>query len=519
MENQFFAAIDIGTNSFHLIVVKINNDGSFDIIDREKEVMRLGVSETGDMKYIYPHSAYRAIETLKKFKGIAELHNAQIRTVATSAVREAKNKNEFIEQAYKDAGIEIEVISGAEEARLIYLGALKSLPIFDKKTLCIDIGGGSTEFLVGSKGKIHYANSLKLGAVRMSQMFFENFELNKTKIERCERWIEGEIYPVIDDIKNSAFEICVGSSGTIMSSALISLAKKTRENKTDIILNNFTFTRDEIEDVKQIVLSHKTTKERKNIEGLDEKRADIMPAGIIILSKIAEALNLKTITVSGYALREGIIVDAINKALPETASVQLSDVRLESVKHLASLCKYDFSHCQHVADLAIQLFESADFMDKSDPSEKEFLYDASLLHDIGYHIAHSKHHLHSYYIIRNTDLLGYSENEIEIIAQIARYHRKSHPKKRHEEFALLPEKDQKTVKNLASILRIADALDRTHSKNVKELKFIKNGHGSIELLIKYKDAYPEIDLWSFERRKGLFEEVFNSKLKIKVEKL
>ncbi|MCK5086967.1 MAG: hypothetical protein KAQ90_05570, partial [Melioribacteraceae bacterium] len=187
------AAIDIGTNSFHLIVVRLSGSGNFEIIDREKEVIRLGEGNVGDIKEIKPEPAKRAINTLNRFKGIADSHDAKIRAVATSAVREAFNRDDFLNEVYEKTGIEIEVVSGLEEARLIYLGMLKAVPVFEKKSFCLDIGGGSTEFILGKKGKIIYANSLKLGAVRLSQQFFPDYKLTKDRIDICRRWIEGEI--------------------------------------------------------------------------------------------------------------------------------------------------------------------------------------------------------------------------------------------------------------------------------------------------------------------------------------
>lgn len=510
MKNEFLAAIDIGTNSFHLIVVKLREDGSFEIVDREKEVIRLSF-ESRDMKHISPDAEARAIAALKTFKGIADSYKADVRAVATSAVRESHNRNDFKQNVLKNTGIEIEIISGSEEARLIYMGMLKALPIYDRKVLCIDIGGGSVEFLVGHKENVHYAQSLKLGAVRLTQMFFPDFELSKQKIERCEKWVEGEFYPVVKSVMEEGFELCVGSSGTIMAAALMILAARTKEPSPSLILNNFTFTKQELNKATEAVLKAKTPRERKEIPGLDEKRADIIPAGIIVLSKIMEAFKLKELTVSGYALREGIIVDAVKKKNPDAVRLKLEDVRYESIKNLAENCSFDRKHCAHVAGLALQLFDSGERLPGIDEKCREYLEAAARLHDIGYHIAHSRHHLHSYYIIRNSELLGFSDTEIEIIAHTARYHRKSHPKKSHDDFDALPEKSQFIVKVLASFLRIADSLDRTHQTSINGIKIETNGKNA-ELIIDFTGEEPSIELWSLDRRKGLFEETFGKKL-------
>jgi exopolyphosphatase/guanosine-5'-triphosphate,3'-diphosphate pyrophosphatase len=307
------AAVDVGTNSFHLIVVQTKPDGNFEIIDREREVIRLGEGNTGDIKIILPEAMERAVNALKRFKGIADSHNAPVRAVATSAVRESSNKNELIKKIFDETGVEIEVISGYEEARLIYLGILKSVPVFDKKTLVIDIGGGSTEFLIGEKGKTLFSVSLKLGAVRLAQKFFDNYELTQDSIKECRNWVHGEIFNVAESAKRIGFDICVGSSGTIMASGSMIEALIKGRKEENFILNNYEFTKNDFFEVRDEVLKKKTAERRKKIPGLDEKRADIIPAGIIILEEIIAQFGLERITISAYALREGIILDSMQK--------------------------------------------------------------------------------------------------------------------------------------------------------------------------------------------------------------
>ena len=222
------AAIDIGTNSFHLIVIGVKEEGNFEIIDREKEVIRLGEGSSGDIKVIKPEAVKRALDALNRFKGIADSHNASIRAVATSAVRESRNQDDFIKQVCEKTGINIEIISGVEEARLIYLGILKAVPVFDKKILAVDIGGGSTEFLVGKKGESVFSVSMKIGAVRLTQKFFPDFRVSKTRVQECRDWVEGELFQTANNIKKTNFQLCVGSSGTIMSAGLMISASKNK---------------------------------------------------------------------------------------------------------------------------------------------------------------------------------------------------------------------------------------------------------------------------------------------------
>lgn len=511
MPSNHLAAIDIGTNSFHLIIVKLTGDGGFEIVDREKEVIRLGEGYGSDIKMLNPSAIERAIVALTAFKGLADTYDAKVIAVATSAVRESRNKDEFIKATYERTGIQVSVISGFEEARLIYLGVLNAVPIFNERVLCIDIGGGSTEFLVGERGDIIYSNSLKLGAVRLTQQFFPNGKVTKSRIQKCTEWVEGELFHVIKSIEHLEFSTVVGSSGTIQAAAAIGIAMQKGDSYSPEILNNYSVDSENIYKVKELVLNHKSTEERRNINGLESKRADIIPAGIIILTTILRKLKVKNLKISGYALREGIVLDAIRKYEGGSYADQISNIRLKSVEQLAKESNYDLNHCRHVAGLALDLFKQLKSLHGLGSEYSEYLYAAALLHDIGHHISHDQHHKHSYYVIRNSSLMGFTDLEIVLIANIARYHRKSHPKKRHEEFNIMPADYKDVALKLASILRIADALDRTHSANIKKIKCVFN-NASVELKLEHNESLIDIELWNLDRRKGLFEETFARKL-------
>jgi len=311
--NKKLAALDIGTNSFHLIVVSVSPTGEFKIIDREREVIRLSEGNIGENKSISPNSIEKAISIINKFNKIAESHGAPLRAIATSVVRESSNKNEFIERVHETTGVKIEVISGYEEARLIHLGILKAVPVFNIESLSIDIGGGSTEFIVGKNGEIQYSTSLKLGAVRLSQMFFPNYILTDEKIEEVRKWTEEVIAPIVSKIKNRNIETVVGSSGTILNIGMMIKALRDGGKGENQILNNFEFSVDDLQEIEKMVLSKKTPEERKSIAGLEERRIDIIPAGVIILSTILKKLKVEKIIISEYALKEGMIFDIIDK--------------------------------------------------------------------------------------------------------------------------------------------------------------------------------------------------------------
>ena len=221
IKNNILSAIDVGTNSFHLITAKIDGD-QFTIIDRAKEVVRLGAGvPSATMKYMTAEAMERGIIALKRFKTMADLLNGSIRAVATSAVREALNRDEFLSRVQAETGIDIEIISGYEEARLIYLGVLQSLPIFRKQVLVMDIGGGSTEFIYGKEGDIYFAESVKIGAVRYTHEFFPDGKLGKESIQKCRESIRGVIVPIVRFFKYKNIEQFIGTSGTVSNIASI----------------------------------------------------------------------------------------------------------------------------------------------------------------------------------------------------------------------------------------------------------------------------------------------------------
>jgi exopolyphosphatase / guanosine-5'-triphosphate,3'-diphosphate pyrophosphatase len=508
------AALDIGTNSFHLIVVAVSPTGNFEIIDREKEVIRLSEGNVGDIKTIQPQSIERAIETISRFKKIAESHDAPLRATATSAVRESQNKNEFITKVFDETDVQIEVISGLEEARLIYFGILKAVPIFNYESLAIDIGGGSTEFVVGNSGKIIFSNSLKLGAVRLSQRFFPNYILSNEKIAEAKKWVEGVVAPILNGISGKNIVHYIGSSGTILNVGMMIQSMRGEGNKENSILNNFEFSAKELFEIEKDILSRKTPEERKYIRGLEDKRIDIIPAGIIIIATIFRELKIEKMIISDYALREGIILDSMDKLGICEGGTKLHNIRFESVKQLAESSKYDREHCYNSAKLSVKLFDDLIELHNLDDSAREYLEAAAILHDIGYHISHAQHHKHSYYIIRNSAILGFNDTEIEIIANVARYHRKSHPKKSHESFNLLSAKNKVIVKQLAAILRVGDAFDRTHKNSITDFTtHIHNGKVEIKFLTTENI---DVELWSLDRRKSLFEEIYGKKILVTV---
>ena len=309
--NKCIAAIDMGTNSFHLIIVQVKSDGSFKNIDREREVIRLGSHKGKEFSLISEGEMEKALDVLKDFAKIAQFYKADVRAIATSAVREARNKEEFIDRVHNVTGITVEAVNGKTEAELIYLGVQHALDVYEKRILCVDIGGGSTEFLLGENGISEFAESIKIGAVRLSKMFFPDYNLSDSGIEMCRHYTQDKLNSNGNLHPHHRFEMAVGSSGTIVAAA--SIISFRRNGKFKKSMNGFSFSAEEVFNLTSDVLKCKSPVDRLFIEGMEIKRADIIPAGLLILSEIFRTLKLKNMTVSENALREGIIIDTISK--------------------------------------------------------------------------------------------------------------------------------------------------------------------------------------------------------------
>jgi exopolyphosphatase/guanosine-5'-triphosphate,3'-diphosphate pyrophosphatase len=511
---SLIAAIDVGTNSFHLVIASVNNRGILHVNSREKEVVRLGKStDSKDMKLIYPDAIERGIVALKKFSALAKSQNAEVRAVATSAVREAVNQKAFLDRVRNETGIEIEVVSGIEEGRLIYIGAIHALPILDKKALIIDIGGGSTETVIGLKGNILFGKSEKLGAIRLTNHFFPNNEINDEQIVKCRNFIRGEWAPVMQSIRETGFDIVVGTSGTILNIAAMTLTRN--DSYVPDILNGLSVSKNDILNIIKKIIKAKTVAERNKIEGIDPARVDIILGGALILEYIIEQLNIDRILISSYALREGIVFDTVQKKKAIQEYKHLSHLRFDSVSSLCQRFGINTVHAEHVKNISIQLFDDLQQLHQLNYEYRELLEVASILHDVGYFISHDQHHKHSHYIISQSIMPGFTMNEAEIIALIARYHRKSHPKKKHPEFMRLSPANKNAVNYLAGILRISEGLDRRQQQLVQCVKAeLFNGSINININSSSDTLKPDIELWEAERRKLLLEETFKKPINL-----
>ena len=518
MSEAPLAAIDIGTNSFHMVIARVDEvdrtgaptGPAFEVIDREKVMVRLG-SGSGDMKRLTPEAIDRGVAALTRLARIAAVHHADIHAVATSAVREAENAHEFLDRARAEAGVDVEVISGVEEARLIHLGVLQAVPVYDRRLLLIDIGGGSTEILVGERGETLAAGSLKLGAIRLSRRFFRTDRLHPGAVEACRRHVRSALAPMVREVEKVGFEVAVASSGT--AETIASLAQARRGSAAPRTWNNFRLTGPEIGEAVDALIAADTVAERRRVPGMDANRADIILGGAIVLEQAVAALGVDELIISGNALREGALLDAASRRRGATLH-HLRDLRRRSVSRLAEAMDDDAPHSARSAALALELFDGLAPWHGLGDDSRELLEAAALLANVGLFVSHSEHHKHSYYLIRHSDrLAGFTDHEIELIALVARYHRKSAPKAKHDEFARLRPEDQERVRALAGLLRIAIALDRSHDGRVSGVSVSTNGSEGLHLdVAPAGDADITLELQTAEERKELLEDVLGRRL-------
>ncbi len=505
------AAIDIGTNSIHMIVVQIRPDLSFEVIDREKEMVRLGAGGL-DGKALTPEAMHAALQVLSKFRRLAESHAVEeLIAVATSAVREAENGGEFLDTVHRQTGIRPRLISGTEEARLIHSAAVYGVGAPRDIVVVVDIGGGSVEVTRGSGSAIETGRSVKLGVIRLSERFVKSDPLDARDERKLVRHIRQEIGKTLDQISHAGFDRVVGTSGTILSIGAVALSDR---NGIVPALRNRRISAKQVRRVRKDVVQMNLDK-RLGVPGLEPRRADLVVAGAILLDEIVRRLGADEITLGDLSLREGLVLDYIARHRKEIAQAdRYPDVRRRSVFELAERCNFFPEHANQVMRLSLSLFDQTRGIHGLTDREREWLEYAAVLHDIGVHISYQDHHKHSDYLIRNGDLRGFEPDEIDVIAQVARYHRQATPKRRHAEFGDLGRKKRRVVRTLAAILRLAENLDRSHTQSVSSLAL--HDRGDDDLLQVRTSADAELEVWAASRQAKPFERLTGKPLRLEM---
>jgi exopolyphosphatase/guanosine-5'-triphosphate,3'-diphosphate pyrophosphatase len=504
------AAIDVGTNSIHMIVCRLRPDRSFEVIDREKDMIRLGTSAL-DGRALPEASMAAALQTLSRFRRLADSHGVdEIIATATSAVRETANGGDFVAAVQRDVGVRVRVISGTEEARLIHLAAVYAVDVGRRPVVVIDIGGGSTEITLGTAFRQQASRSFKLGALRLTERFVRSDPLSGRDERRLERHIRRETAAFLRQLKRRGFDRVIGTSGTILS--LGTLASRSPRDADD--LRNLRVTAKDLARLRAR-LTAMPLEDRLTMPGLDPRRADLAVAGAVLLDTLLDQLGATELTLCDFALREGLVLDYIQRNAAHIQKVdRYPDVRRRSVVELAERCNYLPAHAQQVARLALALFDATRSRHKLGPREREWLEYGALLHDIGVHIGYERHHRHSYYLVKHGGLRGFDPDEIEIVGLVARYHRQSTPKKTHDGFGDLPRPTRRIVRLLGAFVRLAEGLDRSHAQVITRLD-IREDDAGLRVRLHPKGD-PELELWAADRHASALAGLFGTAIRFEL---
>ena len=492
------AAIDIGSNSVRLVVAQPTGGGQFRVIDEERESTRLSknLANTGRLDEA---SADATISALRRFHKLAvDMGANRLETIATCAVREATNGAEFVKRVQEEAGLDVEVISSEEEALYAYRSVQSSFDLSEQNAAVVDIGGGSTEIVYASAGHVEKIIPTELGAVRVTEKFGGGRGLFGGEYQRLLSNVNRELKRVV---RRPPFtpQVIYGTGGTFTSLASIIIASRNQDAQ---MLWGYRITR---ADVRHVLdrLSTMTEKERRNMPGLNADRADIIVAGVAVVDQLMERMGVNRLRVHTGGVRDGLLLTMMGE---HSAAHELED-RMETVERFASSCRSDLVHGKHVAKLCGMLFDELQEELKLNPADRELLQVAALLQDVGYLINYKQHHKHSYQLIVNSQLPGFRRHELEIVGNVARYHRGAKPKKKHANFERLSKSDQKRVRQLAALLRIAGGLDRGHAQRVENINVTSADNRILMQVTATQD--PDLELWSARARSELFESVFN----------
>lgn len=481
------AAIDVGTNAVRLEIARVLPGGALETLHQERDPIRPGegVFVTGRMP---AEVADRLVETLRRYAALCRRHGAKVRAVATSAMREAKNAPDVVRRVRREAGLELEVISGREEARLICAGVLRGRPP-RAPALLVDIGGGSTEVATARGEAPADLWSVPLGAVRLTQIFETRGRVSAHRLAAL-REFAAEAFREAIPSRRLPVRRGLGSSGTI--GAVVAFATERGRSATQ-------------REVTRAVdaLAGMSTAERAR--ALDPRRAEIIVAGAAVLEAAMLHLGLRSMVAVDTGLRNGVLVE-LSRANGAAPGATGTGAALELGRRFA----FDEPHARQVARLALELHDRLTAVHRLPPSARRILEAAALLHDVGHAVSVQAHHKHTYYLVAHADLPGFSERERELVALVARYHRRSAPSRGRPDLKALPPGEVRTVRKLAAILRVADALDRSHHQPVRRIG-TRLRDRTVRLALAARGPL-DLELWDAEREAALFRRVFGRRL-------
>lgn len=503
------AALDLGSNSFHLLIADANPDGTFEPVVRDKEMLRLGttVATTGQ---IGTAGADAAIEVIKRFRAQAESQGSdEIVVCATAAFREASDSLAVVDQIEAETGLKVQVISGRDESRLIFDAVRTSVVIEPSPALAMDLGGGSLELMVGDARGMKWCASLKLGVARLTAELVRSDPLSGGDIRRVTNAVTKTVGRVQPEIARLRPRLAIGSSGTL--GALIRLAATRRDGTIPANINQLSVSSRNLESLAGYLLGM-TSSERAALPGIDGRRADLLPAGVLILTTVLDMVGLSEVVGCDWALREGMVLDAIGHRSRAEFDGDPKAIRRESVLGLCRRCGWNEEHSTKVARLATELFDGTASLHRLGPTDRELLELGALLHDIGEHVSKDGHERHTAYLIENGRLRGFTPEEIDVLSCLGRFHKRGTPKPSFPAYAKLRNADQKRVSQLIALLQVADGLDRSHGGPVRDVEVYASPE-VVEVVVEADDDI-DLELWGLRRKRDLFERVFGCRLDV-----
>lgn len=503
------AAFDLGSNSFHLLIADAHPDGTFEPVATDKEMLRLG-SEVAATGMIGEERAEVAVEVVRRFRAMAESQNAdEIVACATAAFREATDSLAVVDRIESETGVKVRVISGREEARLIFDAVRASVVIDPGPALALDLGGGSLEVMVGDGRGLDWAVSLKLGVARLTAELVRGDPLTGGDCRRITNAVTKAFVRLMPEISRRRPRLAIGSSGTLET--LIRLAASRRDGSAPAGVNQLSVRARELEALSDQLLSM-TAAERAELPGVDARRADLLPAGSVLLTTVLDLAGIDEMIGSEWALREGIVLDAIGHHSRAEWDPDPRAIRRESVMSLCRRYGWNEAHSAKVARLATELFDGMARLHDLTPADRDLLEFGALMHDVGEYVSKDAHERHSAYLIENGRLRGFAPEEIDVLSCLARFHKRGTPKASFESFARLKGSNQKRVTQLVALLQVADGLDRSHGGPVRDVSVYANRE-VVEVVVEADDDI-DLELWGLRRKRDLFERVFDCRLDV-----
>lgn len=506
------AAIDIGSNSIRLLVAEALPDGTYRVLDDEKRTTRLahGLAEDG---WLSTEAMVASLDALARMKAIAEGYGAErLAVTATSAVREAENRAEFLELVQKRVGLTIDVISGVEEGELSFASAARHFDLKPINAVIMDLGGGSAELIFAAHGVVEAVYTMPIGSVRLTEELVTTDPISEKDFRRLRKRVSKRFAETVGD-PLFVPQALVGAGGTFLALANMSMRRRGKVFPT---AGGYELDRGEVRHILEH-LRGLPLRERRAVPGLHADRADIIIAGVTVVERVMKLLGVNRLLINDRGVRDGMMLRMIAETFtPQARPEEASADPLAGVRQFAAACALDQVHPEHVTRLARQIFEQLQGPLGLPAEERLILEAAGLLHEVGYLINYEKHHQHSYHLILHGNLRGLSPKQRELVANVARYHRRARPKRKHENFARLTPAEQDTVRRLSAILRLAGALDRTHTQVIQSVCCERRG-GEV-ILTALAEREPEVDLWSAEEDGKYFEDLFGVRLKMKWKK-